>query len=59
MAINKVYVLTEKELKDLLHQQRILCIGEVGRVEYAPEPKLPKRLNEWGIINKIFNKNNE
>ncbi len=56
MAINKFFVLTEEELKDLLHQQRILCIGRVGMVESTPEPKLPKKLSEWGVVNKIFRK---
>jgi len=62
MAINKVYVLTEKELKNLLQDQRSLCSDNYIQgldVITAPEPKLPRQLNEWGIINKIFNKNNE
>jgi hypothetical protein len=59
MAINEVYVLTEEELKRLLASQRAICSDNYINgydVITAPEPELPKKLSEWDMMQKIFNK---
>lgn len=56
--MDKFYVLTERELKDLLHKQRVICfMPESKDVLNAPEPDLPPLLSEWGVINKITKNN--
>lgn len=61
MGINRIYVLTEEELKELLRQQQLIdesidWTAKIGMKEEDTMPELPPILSEWGMVGKIFNK---